>query len=360
MSYDPFARGAAPVGVRTIELRGSADGDVFTTEVWYPAAARYAGRDLDDATCDAFKFAPGLPGARQHAVRDAEATRGSRPLVMYFHGGYGHRREATGICTHLASHDYVVAALDFPGDNIVDSVGRKPGTTAKIAHTPADESARKRPAQASEALDALSAALPSLELDVPIERVGCSGISMGGFTSLAVNSRDTRFAASFAMCPMYGTRGLAPQVARLQGLLRVDDWGRDVPVLVLAGEVDPLVALPDMRELHAKLREPKRLAVLRRAGHMHFADGAQNVHETLRAAYLGGEFPDPELDAIALGTAMRPFAELCSEADSLATARCLCLAFMDAELKRNAAARAFLAGDLAAAFASRGIELEAA
>jgi dienelactone hydrolase len=360
MSYDPFVRGAAPVGVRTIELRGKSGGDVFTTEVWYPAADRYAGRDLDDATCDAFKFAPGLPGARQHAVRDAEAMQRSRPLVMYFHGGYGHRREATEICTHLASHDYVAAALDFPGDNIADSIGRERGTTAKVAHTPIDESARKRPAQASEALDALSAALPSLKLDVSTECVGCSGISMGGYTSLAVNSLDRRFAASFAMCPMYGTRGLAPQVARLQGLLRVDDWGRAVPVLILAGAVDPIVALPDLRELHAKVREPKRLAVLRRAGHMHFLDGAQSVHETMREAYLSGEFPDPELDAIALGTAMRPFVELCSEADSLATARSLCLALMDSELKRDAAARAFLASGLAATFTNRGIELEAA
>jgi dienelactone hydrolase len=357
--YDPFIRGAAPAGVRTIELRGANGRELFTTEVWYPATPAYQGRDLDAATCDAFTFAPGLPGAQQRAVRDADALRGSYPLVLYFHGGYGHRREATEICTHLASHGYVVAAPDFPGDNVVDTVGRERGTTAKVAHTPIDESARRRPLQAVAVLDALHSATAKLRLDVRADRVGCCGFSMGGYTSLAVNSNDKRFAASFAMCPMYGTRGMTPQVRRLQGLLRVDDWGRPVPVLILAGEVDPFVALPDLHELHAKLSSPKRLVVLKRAGHLHFADGARAVHETMRAAYLSGEFPDPELDALALGTAMQPFAELCSEADSLATARALGLALMDAELKRNAHARTFLSNDLAAKFAARCIALEA-
>jgi len=358
--YHPFARGSAPVGVGTIEVRGTTAGEVFTTELWYPAAARYEGCDLDSSTCDRFRFAPGLPGALQRAVRDADTAGGTYPLVLYFHGGYGHRREATELCTHLASHGYVVAAPDFPGDNVADTVGHASGTTATVAHTPIDESARRRPRQAVAVLDALEASLAPLSLRIRTDRVGSCGISMGGYTSLAVNSLDQRFAASFAMCPMYGTHGLTPQVGRLGRLLRVDDWGRPVPVLILAGEVDPLVALPDLRELHGKLRAPKRLVVLKRAGHMHFADGAEAVHETMRAAYLSGEFPDPELDAIALGTAMRPFAELCPEADSLATARALGLALMDAELKRDAGARAFLSNELAATFAMRGIELEAA
>lgn len=357
--YDPFVRGAFPVGVCTVELRGKAAREVFTTEVWYPTTARHRGRDLDPATCDAFTFVPGLPGARQRAVRDAEPVLGSQPLVMYFHGGYGHRREATEICTHVASHGYVVAAPDFPGDNAADTVGHERGTTAKVVDTPIDESARKRPRQAVAVLDALNAAAPRLRLEVRADRVGCCGISMGGYTSLAVNSHDRRFAASFAMCPMFGQRSLVPQVRRLTGLLRLDDWDRPVPVLILTGDLDPLVNVADIRELHRRLTAPKRLAVLKRAGHLHFVDGAQAVHETMRAAYLGGTFPDPELDAVALATAMRPFAELCSEADSLATARGLCLAQMDAEVKHDVGARAFLAGDLAATFAARGIALDA-
>jgi fermentation-respiration switch protein FrsA (DUF1100 family) len=184
-------------------------------------------------------------------------------------------------------------------------------------------------------------------------------MSMGGYTSLAVNSQDRRFAASFAMCPFYGTRGLVSLASRLQSL-RVDDWGRPVPAFILTGELDPFVAVADMYELHGKLESPKRLAVLKRAGHIHFADNARSIHEGLRSWYLSGDFPDPELDAMAIAKAMRPFDELVSEAESLATARGLCLAHMDAHLRGDAAARALLAGDLATTFAERGIELEAA
>lgn len=357
--YDPFIRGAAPVGVQTIELRGTA-GEVFTTELWYPAAARYQGLDLDATTCDAFPPAPGLASARQQAVRDAVPEEGSRQLVMYFHGAYGHRRESAHVCTHLASHGYVVAALDFPGDNLRDTLPNADGTGAKLAHTPVDESARKRPRQAIAALDALLLAAPALDLAIRGDGVGCFGNSMGGNTSLAVNSHDRRFSASFAMCPFYGTRGLVGLASRLQDILRVDDWGRAVPVLILAGELDPFVALPDVRELHGKLRAPKRIAVLKRAGHLHFVDNAEAAHEGLRTWYASGTFPDPELDTSALAEAMRPFSELCSEADGAAAARGFCLAHMDAQLGRAAAAAAFLAGDLVTTFAARGIDLEAA
>ena len=159
---------------------------------------------------------------------------------------------------------------------------------------------------------------------------------------------------------MYGERSLAPQARRLQALLRVDDWQRPVATFVLTGDLDPLVNVADIRSLYQQLAVPKQLVVLRRAGHMHFADNAEYVHEWFRKGYLSGEFPDPELDAIALGTAMRPFAELCPEEHANLTARSLCLAHLDANLKDIAGARAFLEGDLESTFGARGIAIEAA
>jgi hypothetical protein len=93
---------------------------------------------------------------------------------------------------------------------------------------------------------------------------------------------------------------------------------------------------------------------------MHFADGAEAGHELFRAAYLSPDFPDPELDGPALAEAMRPFAELVSEADANATARALLLAQMDAALRAERAAREFLDRNLSTTFALRGIALEAA
>jgi len=118
-----------------------------------------------------------------------------------------------------------------------------------------------------------------------------------------------------------------------------------------------------MRALYRQLAAPKRLAVLGLAGHMHFADGAEFVHEWFRAGYLSGEFSDPELKGetgAALGRAMRPFSELCTEAQSLGTARSLCLAHLDAYLKNAGEAHAFLDGNLARSFASLGVALDVA
>jgi hypothetical protein len=152
---------------------------------------------------------------------------------------------------------------------------------------------------------------------------------------------------------------MVPGVAEMAGWLRLDDWGRPVPTFVLAGEADPIILLEDLRGLYAKLRAPKGFAALRRAGHWHFNDNAEAGHETFRQMYLTS-FPDDSFDTRALGIAMRPFAELCPEADGADTQRALCLAHMDAHLKGNEAAAAFLDEDLAATFARRGIDLEVA
>ena len=360
MGYEPFARGGHPAGVRTIELRDRSLSDrPVAAELWYPAAAAYRGQDLDEAKWDRYVPARGMPEMSQHAIRDADAARGTFPLFLYCHGGYGQRRELSRLCTHLASHGYIVASANFPGDNIEDLIPDEHGEAA-AAKTPVDESARNRPRQASRVLDLISAIELPAGLQLDRERIGVGGESMGGFTSLAVNSLDRRPSAVFAICPMYGERSMVAQVRRLQHLLRVDNWQRPVPTFVLTGELDPLVNVEDIRSLYQKMAAPKQLVVLRRAGHMHFADNAEYVHEWFRKGYLNGEFPDPELDGLALGTAMRPFAELCPEEHANLTARSLCLAHLDASLKDSAGARAFLDGDLEHTFSARGIAIEAA
>lgn len=359
MSYNPFARGNHPVGVCTIELVDPVLNAVALTEIWYPASARYRGQDLDDATRDRFEIAPGLPRAWQNAIRDAGPAATERlPLVLCSHGGYGHRREMAHLATHLASHGYIVAAPDFPGDNVADSVAAASAASATIAKTPIDRSARMRPRQASNFLEQALALAPALGLAVNGTLVGAFGMSMGGFTSLALNSISRRSSATFAICPMCGTRSMVPQIKRLSTLLSVDDWGRAVPTMVLTGAADPVVIAADVRDLYRRLPAPKQLAIVEGAGHMHFGDSAETVHEMMRSAYLSGSFPDPEIDAIALGTAMRPFTDLLSEALATDTARGLCLAHFDASLKGRSEARAFLDGDLKATFAGRGITVE--
>jgi dienelactone hydrolase len=266
----------------------------------------------------------------------------------------------THLATHLASHGYVVAAPDYLGDNIADAFAAPSPERATVAKTPIDQSARNRPLQAADFLEQVLALAPSLGLDVEGIRIGACGMSMGGFTSLALNSVSRRSSSTFAMCPMCGTRSPVPQIRRLRSLFSLDDWGRQVPTLLLTGAADPFVIATDVRELYDRVCGSKQLVIIEGAGHVHFADNAAAVHEAIRSAYASGSFPDPEIDAAALAAAMRPFPELLGEALANDAARALCLAHFDATLKGCVGARRFLDSDLSARFGARGITLKEA
>jgi dienelactone hydrolase len=275
MNYDPFARGAAPVGIHTLELEDSRRGGPGQTiEIWYPAT---------------------------ESMRNAEAAAGRFPLVMYNHGAFGHRRGHTVLCTHLASHGYVIASNDVHGDSTSD-----------------------RMSDASLVIERLVAgADPLLAGRIDGTRVGACGETAGGWTTLGLNAVNRRMAASFAIEPLCGRQGGVRGSAEILATLRLDDWGRPIPTFVLAGDGDPLVNLDDLRDLYAKLRAPKRFAILRGGGHWHFTDDYP-------ASYAAD------------------------------TQRALCLAHMDAHLRGNEDAFVFLDRDLAGTFAARGIRLEVA
>jgi predicted dienelactone hydrolase len=222
-----------------------------------------------------------------------------------------------------------------------------------------DQSAVDRPLDARLVLErVLAGAEPALAGRADPERVGTCGISFGGWTTLALNSIDRRPRASFPIVPAWGEGPVKTET--LQALVRLDDWGRPVPTCVLAAERDALILLAGLRALHRELRPPKRLAILRNAGHLHFCDNAEQGHEMLRTMWKSGAFPaaPPDIDLAAIAEASRPFSELCSAADGLATVQSLCLAHMDAHVRGSPEARAFLDGDLPRGFAARGIALE--
>jgi dienelactone hydrolase len=349
MKYNPFIKGNYPVGVCTLELSGKANN--YTTEIWYPAADDYRGVEA----IDTFKFVDELPAVTQEAVRDAKPAEGKRPLVMYWHGGYGHRRELAAMCVFLASHGLAVAAADFPGDHVTHTFGSDP----LVAKQPIDESAKIRPVQAAEIVELLASSSDDLITSVVgASKVGSFGMSMGGYTTLAVNSHSTRMKASVPICPMTGARSMIAAIKRMDGLLRTDDWKSDVSTFVLTGSRDCFVIADDVRELFERIAEPKRLAILNGAGHIHWTDNAELIHETMRARYAGGQHPDPELDGPKLAELMRPFSELCPADHARDTMRAIALAHFEANLKGSRDASAFLGGDLRGAFDERGIDLE--
>jgi dienelactone hydrolase len=355
MTYDPFLRGPHAVGVRSFDAFDSARSRNLPVEVWYPAAAALAGQDTDEATMDHYDLLPGFPPQKQAAVRDAAPAEGRFPVVVFSHGFGGHRRQSTFLCTHLASHGYAVAAMDHTGNTILDmaqmTLQVMMGEPMPDPGPMVAELIGLRPADASFVLDRLLAGdfgLSSASLDAG--RVGMAGHSFGGWTTLVVAGRDRRVRAALPLAPAGGKSPLPVEV--LTAALDFD-WGRDVPTFYLVADKDTLLPLEGMEELLARTQGTKRMAVLGNADHMHFCDEVEAVHEMFRTMPPPGPFAE-------IAKLVPPASELAPGTHAYEFNRALGLAHMDAVLRGDEGAAAFLAGDLPAVFAARGIRVSVA
>ena len=354
--YDPFQRGPHPAGVRTVEWKDASRDRTLPVEVWYPASDAHRGQDLDDAHKDRYKPLPFAPEVTQDAVRDAAPRPGTLPLVVFSHGFGGDRRQTTHLCTHWASHGYAVVAMDHVGNTTADMMqlatgGAPPDPRRMIAGFIAD-----RPADASFAIDrALS------EIDVDPERIGISGHSFGGWTTLATTARDERICAALPLAPAGGRTPLTPPgfANDMADALKLT-WNRPVPTLYLVAELDTLLPLDGMRDLIQRTPEPVRGVNLLNADHFHFCDRVEQVHDMfkLMAPMMTGSAGPDAPDVTPLLAAMKGSAELCPGEHAYALLQGLGLAHMDAHLKDHAGARDLLSRDLVALMAERGVAVE--
>ena len=352
MEYDPFSRGPHAVGVRTVDLTDASRSRYLPVEVWYPAVASNLGRDIDEATMDHYDMLPGFPPLKQAAVRDAEMKTGRCPVVIFSHGFGGHRRQSTFFCTHLASHGYVVAAMDHTGNTVMDMAQM---TLAVMMGEPMPDPGPMvadlivtRPADVSFVLDRLLAGdlgIDAASLDPT--RVGMAGHSFGGWTTLKVTGLDSRVKAALPMAP---AGGKSPLPTGPLGDALDFEWGRDVPTLYLVADKDSLLPLEGMLELYDRQRGTTRMAVLGNADHMHFCDEVEATHEMFRTMPPPGPFA-----VIAAG--LPAASELSPGLHAYDFNRALGLAHMDAVLGGNEEAAAFLASDIPAVFRERGIRV---
>jgi dienelactone hydrolase len=333
MAYDPRARGPHPVGVHTTEV--ARDGRLLTVELWYPASERYAGADRDPGTRDAFSPFPGAPTTWQAAVRDAAPRLGAFPLVVFSHELGGHRRQSTFLCTHLASHGYVVAAADHEGSGTSEvlELARRLQTGEVTDPLPVlSASAAARPGEMRAVIDALfSGAARAVTRSLQRERVAVIGHGIGATAALAAAAGDPRILVTVALAPP-GRE--APEAAPLAAAFD-EGFRRVVPILVLAAERDSVVPLPGVRELLRQLRAPARLAVIKNADHYHVCDQAERVHELL------AELPLPYVAGGAEG--LTPFGELIAAERAYRAIRSLCLSHLDAFIKTREGAKDALA-----------------
>ena len=147
-------------------------------DIWYPAASAHDGEDFDPEKMSSFDFLFGPGKNTQNAVMNAKARSGTFPLVVFSHGYGGERRQSTFFYTHLASHGYVIAAMDHVGNTAVELLsGQAAGDAESI-----NRFMQSRPVDASFVIDQMLAGASDLEVDE--NRIGMSGHSFGGWTTL--------------------------------------------------------------------------------------------------------------------------------------------------------------------------------
>jgi hypothetical protein len=197
-------------------------------------------------------------------------------------------------------------------------------------------------------LSALTGPRPVAGLDgigLDPELIAVAGHSFGGWTALAAPESEPRVRAVVALAP----GGSSRPVPGVLPLTLAFGWERVVPMLILAGDRDVPVPLDGVQEIFGRAPEPKRMFVLRRADHQHFADHVEASHEALRAMTLPGE-------AAWMTAVMLPISQLCPGEHGHTFARGLSLAHLDAVLRGNDAAERFLADGAESALAARDVE----
>lgn len=243
---DPQQPGPWPVGARTLQLGG------LTTEVWYPAVpGSEAG--LPTATydirkhlaeADAAKISDAANPLQQcNCVRDlpVDTSRGPYPLIVFVHGTAAFRSQSLQHVTHWVSRGFVVVSQDHPGLELKDVLAFNFG---------AEQEANTRALLAS-----FRTALPDfLQGAVDMTRMAAIGHSAGGGAIEALGDEP----GMQVLIPLASGGTVAGPYLRSS--------------LVLAGDSDGVVQLPQTRKGYDKSPLPKRLVVLAGAGHLAFSD----------------------------------------------------------------------------------------
>ena len=205
------------------------------TYIWYPAV-HGTGTVVQDGT-----------------LANAKVRRGRWPLIVFSHGSCGFPGQSPFYTAGLASWGFVVVAPSHPGN-----------TSAEIPHcmdTPAvtDSYANRLPDvqfTIDTMLAATGAAAPFAHRLNP-KRIGVSGHSFGGQTTLRVAAADPRVRAAVALAP--ATNFVAESTAI------------DIPTIVLTGDLDTLTPFAqDACGAFSLLHGPRYLVQLINTGHCAF------------------------------------------------------------------------------------------
>lgn len=268
-----------PVGVASRTFEDPARGRQLVTILWYPAVPGTAEDDID---WDGI-----FPGRGAWNATPARTPR-LLPLVLLSHGSGGDASNLAWIAETLATHGYLVAAVDHAGDRFGD---------VSVAGRYA---AWRRPRDVSLVLSRLLAD-PVFGGRIDARRIGAVGHSAGGLTVLMLAGARIRPEDFLVYCngpratpdcdfirgvqpnaiPDLGERGRSYRDPRIRAVVAMDPvFGPaatssslrsiTIPVEILATTTDEIVPLAYNAERYARLIPHARLTTYPQGGHFAF------------------------------------------------------------------------------------------
>lgn len=257
---------AGPLGVGETTL--TLPTDSAPVEVWYPATkSSVAGKP--EATYD---VATWLPPSLQKlipagftvsypsgGVVGVPPAPGRYPLVVFSHGYAGFRDQSTFLTARLASWGFVVAAPDHFSRDLTEVLGGPTAATAKTTDVE-DLEATISLMKAQNA----SASSPFYR-HLYTRLIGAVGHSAGGSAVEALASSDPQVTSFIGLAG--ATVGSIGQTQSGAGSVVPHQ-----PGMLMSGTSDHVVSDTSMIAAYGRMHSPKRLILLRGAGHLAFAD----------------------------------------------------------------------------------------
>jgi len=224
----PSPTGPHIIGTETFHLIDSSRSEWFTPEidndfrelmvqVWYPASSK-SGEPipyLDNLSIrkKALADAGGLPTflvshidlTKTHSYENASIKYGTYPLLVFSHGITGYRQLSTSLIEDLASHGYIVAALDHTYDcNLtVFTNGKTADYRSDITGHPDSVQIRRQQLNTRVAdIRFIINSLFSIEKykkNISPYNIGVLGHSYGGATSIQAAYEDNRIHAALTL-----------------------------------------------------------------------------------------------------------------------------------------------------------------
>ncbi len=191
--------GPHAVGTRTVILPDGT-GRMLTIQAWYPTDAEATSTPFEQQEVGSnaqtyaslLATAPSCPTRTLDVAVGATPSPGPFPVVVFSHCHSCTRLSQASTAVRLASHGFIVAALDHPSDDLWNHLAGSDGPLTS-------DELETRAADMGLLIDLVQNLVPEVT-SIDLDHVGVFGHSFGGVTAGRIAQLDSRVAAAAALC----------------------------------------------------------------------------------------------------------------------------------------------------------------